>query len=614
MFDRPGAPVPTATRIHPAQEALSLALGVALTLCVIGYTFGRSNHTVYLADAIRAVDPSLLARDWYTTKTLQYHSVYGWMTRLLLRWNLIEPAFALLYAGLVIALHLGIRVFIAILGGNWQTYLLAVVLFMVSAGGTGLGVYSILQDGSFLPSNVAAVATWWGIVLLAAGGGAVGPAGFALGIASLFHINYCPFTWLLWAAAMVVAFLSGKFNARSWAIGSIGLVLLTLPNAIPAAMHLPATGVVSMDVFVQLYVKLRHPHHLDPRNWPLALWISFFWTMPLALYAIASYPARLSPNMRRSIGVTYLVVMGGVFMALIFAGIFFVSERLVQASLYRFSPFILLMNCCLTAWWLWDMKGLTRSTISSLLGTLVLIITVVAVLARVGLFPAGPGAFLAPRFATLIVLAMLFTLVLFAWKLARSENNIVLTLAGVVCLIAIVGWGRYNGLAIIPEDPPAYYATCAWIRNNTPKDALIMVPPQEQAERIYGQRSVLINFKGVPQFSAELPEWKRRLSAVLGLDDLNTLPQPFPSTLEAIGLRYDRRDPSALLNVAGYYGVDYILTRRPISGWEAGLVGPPAAFEYLKSRPNIPADGPVADATGTPVYFIYHLTRGPASR
>src|SRR5438046_10748848 len=51
---------------------LALAIGVSITLCVYGYQFGRSNHTVYLLLALPQTEPPILACAWFVTTT--FHS------------------------------------------------------------------------------------------------------------------------------------------------------------------------------------------------------------------------------------------------------------------------------------------------------------------------------------------------------------------------------------------------------------------------------------------------------------------------------------------------------------------------------------------------------------
>ena len=168
-------------------ERCAILLGVAMTLAVRGYRFGESNHAVYLVDAIRRADPSLLAHDWWVQSTLQYHFVFSALTAGLMRMGLLEPAFLAGYLALAVLLHVAWRAGAA-LGGGDGTYLVSVVLFYALAGGVGLGMYHFLQDSAFLPSNVANVAMLWGIYFWIVGKPA--SAGVCLGVAGLFHINH----------------------------------------------------------------------------------------------------------------------------------------------------------------------------------------------------------------------------------------------------------------------------------------------------------------------------------------------------------------------------------------------------------------------------------------
>src|SRR5438552_4160149 len=107
----------------------ALALGIAITLVIRGYQFGHSNHTVYLIDALRVNDPRILANDWFTTHTLQYHVVFTHVTAALDRLGILHPAFLIGYLLLVLLLHLGWLRLVQALGGTRRTYLLSVLLF-----------------------------------------------------------------------------------------------------------------------------------------------------------------------------------------------------------------------------------------------------------------------------------------------------------------------------------------------------------------------------------------------------------------------------------------------------------------------------------------------------
>src|SRR5438445_3709272 len=98
------------------SRLLPLLLGIAITLILRGYQFGGGNHAVYLIEPLREVHPELLANDWWATHTLQYHVAFNRLTALLMRMQIVEPAFLVFYLGLVVLLHAGWLRLVRVLG------------------------------------------------------------------------------------------------------------------------------------------------------------------------------------------------------------------------------------------------------------------------------------------------------------------------------------------------------------------------------------------------------------------------------------------------------------------------------------------------------------------
>jgi hypothetical protein len=495
-----------------ARAVLAIAFGVALTLAMQGYQFGKSNHTVYLIDALRHTSPKLLQNDWFATQTLQYHAAFGLLTRALMHLGIIEPAFLIGYVLLAVLIHTAWWRIVKALGGGIAAYVLSEILFHLAGAGTGLGMYQILQDSAFLPSNIAAVAMLWGIYFWIVGNR--GWSAVLFGVSGLFHLNYAivaPFTWFV---LTIVARLKDRRRPTTmeW-FGAIAMLELCLMNLIPAMLVISQrTGKMPLSDFVQLYVTLRHPHHYAPLSWPIALWLTFLLPLPFAwLYWWRQHDENDAVEQARRI-VDLIVLL--LVIAFFGAGIWYVSETLVQLSLWRFSVFVKLLTCAAAAMWI---------------------------------------------VAT-----------------SRRHERLITTVSsvlGVALIAACIVRGPYLGFLHIADDDRNYYAACDWIRDHAPQDAIFLVPPDEQAFRLHAQRAIVVNFKCIPQLSGELPEWHRRLRDVVGSSALHQLPDDYDRKLKAIRLAYDSQSPAHLAKVAQHYNARYLLVAHRLDdAWESRRV------------------------------------------
>ena len=522
----------------------SLLFGILITLAVRGYRFGESNHAVYLVDALRQLDPTLLRNDWWANSTLQYHFVFNAMTAGLMRAGLLEPAFLVGYLLLAALLHVAWRGLVVRLGGSNGTYFLSVVLFYVLAGGVGLGMYHFLQDSAFLPSNIANVAMLWGLYFWISG--APASAGVCLGIAGLFHINHALAGIGLWAGA---TFLEGRrLPGRSWWVGTLALLALGAVQIVPAVrVVLPRSGKLPTDEFVDLFVRLRHPHHFGPSTWHWGIWLAFLAPIAPAIVAARSPAAMQSEprivEARRRAAAMFKLFLAMTCVALLTAGFWFAGETFVQLNLYRFSIYPKLLSCVAVAWLVWDVHARARPYA---------VAAIVLVGAAAGLVAASSGLLAAPT--------------------PRSPLG-----------LKLVG---------LQGDDAGYLDLARWARDNTSTDAVFLVPPDEESFRVHARRAIVVNFKGVPQLSAELPAWRDRLCDVLDLDTagLLALPRPLGRTLRAIRERYDRVPAEHHFATARKYGARYVvLTRRASAPGAAREVRADSQFGYYVY--DLPAEG-----------------------
>ncbi len=476
-------------------------IGMGFTLLVGGYQFGLSNHTVYLIDPLRQNNPQILANDWWSTSTLQYHGVFSAMSAALMRWEIIQPVFLIGYLALVVLLHLAWWRLNRILGGGGETYLLSAVFFYLSAAGFGLGLYSFLQDSSILPSNIANIAMLWAVCFYVSG--RVGLAGLLLGIAGAFHLNHAIVAPWMWAMMFLVEFIRGNRIDWKWAVGTIAIIGLSLVSVAPVIREVPERSYqLPLGDFIDLYVRLRHAHHYYPKAWGVLFWLAFLWPIPSAFMAFRQKSDEPTGRVA-SIFYFFLCLQ---LAALALAGFWYVSETFIQLSIYRFSIFVKLIAC---------------------IGAAIVLIKFIPRWLR--------------RFAVLIAIAGL--------------------LVG-----AVVQRGRGMLLDMMPQDQMDYVALCNWVRDpaNTPRDAIFIVPPQEQVFRLYAQRAIVVNLKGVPQLSSELKEWRTRLRDVLD-DDPMKFAARFDKTLDAIRKQYESLPPEHFKKVAHRYNAPYLIVQHELN-------------------------------------------------
>jgi len=611
-------PQPDARNDSLLARVFCVLLGTCVTLCVMGYQFGQSNHTVYLLDALRRNDPSLLQHDWFAAQTFQYHALFGIVSAFLLRHDVIQPTFLIGYLSITWLLMLAACKIVRCVGGRLTTFLLAAILFNVLAGGTGLGMYNFLQDSAFLPSNIANVALLWGLYFWMVR--RFSSAGLCVGLAGLFHLNHavvgsalwCALSFLLWADRLDRRQSTAKdvVMGAGFTFGSALAIVPSIVNVITALVARRSVGApMPLHEFVSLYVRLRHPHHYDPSTWPIALWVTFLLPLILTAFALRRW---LAPNPTRKIAggltinasqafarqqfariIVLLSLMTAI--ALVGAGLFYISESLIQLSLYRFTIYLKLFASIGFAWLLAESGWLTSSRRKfawAATGLLLCVTTIYIVM------NGGPARqFLMERtgvvvlMLTLITVAAIYARLVVRLQSKRAQNLVHSGGIVALALVMIVSWTRWLGVNQIINDPASYVGFCRWVNLHTPTDAVFLVPPHEQSFRWEARRAIVVNFKGVAQLSGELRTWRDRLQDVSGMPELTDLATPYRNTLPDLARRYSTRPASELIAVARRYGASYIVTFNPLKLPDDALS---LAYE---SQGN----------------FLYHLTE-PASQ
>ncbi|MEB3883451.1 proline-rich domain-containing protein [Lyngbya sp. CCY1209] len=120
-----------------------------------------------------------------------------------------------------------------------------------------------------------------------------------------------------------------------------------------------------------------------------------------------------------------------------------------------------------------------------------------------------------------------------------------------------------NRLKIVakPDEPVAILGER--FRQQSPQDALVLVPPSDEDFRFYSQRSVVWSFKSFPFTDRGILEWEDRMKKITGTVD---------ASAADLDDRYRQKSGSELVAIAQSFQADYILTR---TDWHPELPGTP---------------------------------------
>src|SRR5207245_8409830 len=131
--------------------------------------------------------------------------------------------------------------------------------------------------------------------------------------------------------------LRGQKLGWKWTVGTLVVIGLSLVSVAPVLREVPARSYqLPLGDFIDLYVRLRHAHHYDPRAWSKLYWLGFLWPIPVAFVAFRRQNDKSSQKLF-SVFIFFLCLQ---LVALILAGFFYLSETFIQLSIYRFSIFV----------------------------------------------------------------------------------------------------------------------------------------------------------------------------------------------------------------------------------------------------------------------------------
>lgn len=505
MSDRKG-------KLIGAAEA---ALAAASSLCFgvsFGHSYGVDNQVVYILGALRLLDPTILQRDWFSNRTTHYHPTFKYLAAALLGIDHSGWAVALLQtlaiAGGMLCVYALLR---GIVGARraLPSFLLVLAVSLFTRTGAAGGTY--VFDWTLQPSTMGSVG------LLAAAAFFARERWLASGVCAaasgLFHLNYL----VLLIPALFVAHLAlGRRDLWKRLLLQlalpVGVVLLFLPVLLGAAGS-PAVAEARQIIF-----HIRAPHHYEPARYLRAF-------LPSAMWLVLGAGGALYLARRNAPGTRQLAAFCGGLLVVVWGGVLFSTLIPIAAATQLFS---------------WRIGPHANLLLQALVfAALITAVTDSGVARR-----ALGGAW--ARAAVPGVLAS--SLVIFALNAAGQLRHY----RKRSTLVSGVG----------QEEEDLY----RWMREQSPKDAVFLTPPDVETMRFWGQRAIVVDWKSQPHIPEEVLEWLQRLKDVTGRPELS-------GRKDLDG--YDSLDAARLSLLRARYGVDYVVVRR---GRERDLGFHPQAF------------------------------------
>lgn len=547
----------------PLDQAL-LALGLAaLTLLAWGYCAMRFDHVVQLPYLLMEREPGLFARDWYLQS--DPHDKIRYFHLLLIR----GASAAIGLDGALLALLVGS---LAVTYGAWfaisrrlfgsPTPAVLAALMAIWFRGQELGANALVEN-IFIPRVEANALAWVALAVLLARRPAA--SGLLFAVAGLFQ----PAVPLQFAGVLALWILIAweRPRLRPFLAFSLAYWVVSLPWMLYLSGTVTGESSLTPEEIIRIFAYIRHPAHMIPFSWGL-LWASsglllvlFFeaWTRRADGPEAAGF-GRLVPLIAGllAVAVVFIEIVPVKWMVLfqpfratmlLYFAVFMVLGREVEDG-FRAPGFARPFRAALLIVSLDDLVFFAPVALAELtlniaarsgrpLGEQLQLLLGLGIAAAVVAFhPDQAGNLLVAAAGAGLVFSLR----------RRSEwmapRRVRMTLAAAITILACApiaframpwdrwvdgGEGERYNLAertlmryqFVPVAVPALERMGVWARENTPRHALFVVPPERRlwAFRLFAQRAQVFDVKSIPYYPAGMEEWRNRYLAHRGVLD-----------------------------------------------------------------------------------------------
>lgn len=600
-------------------NVMLLVLGLILvSIAVNGYLAFRSDHLSQIPLIFIQRDPDLFPRDWFFQNFGHFKLRFLHLVLIKsLAWAVGIPIALMIWYVICIGSVIGAWLAIARhIYGSILPGIIAALLGIVFYGEVGA---NHLVERILIPRAEAFAVIYWGVFCLIIGRTAL--AGLLFGLASCFQpavgIQFgIPLLIWVWVARE-----PERLRRTLWFLGCYAAVLLPwlafLGDSFTGASNL------SDEEIINIVAWIRHPPLMVPRFFGRTVWVDFLLLLggsTFAWWSMSRHNERVKP-----VGWIIPIMAGLLFLATVFIE-FIPVKSVIMFQPFRASVLLYLMMFLMLGPYMLRLiqsEDPFRRFRGVLLISSVFILKLMGVLIMVEMFLAWRewrgksqpkleastlvamtvvGGFLIEpevggRWMTwgLLIVAMAVTMALHLLagaKFFERPRAMRITLA----TFALLGFGFIGSAFAMPweawmdsEDPAVRTRSAdfiwrwqidpvpvmaiehigVWAKDNTPKDALFLIPPEKNVEgfRIWSLRSVVFGVKHFPVTQVAYEEWRNRYLAHCGILDPDdpAMAAAVEDALTDYGAKriadkYANLDEATLLALAERYGAGYVIT------------------------------------------------------
>lgn len=587
--------------------ACSMSALILLAILGHGYSFGTGDHNDLLPIIYRMMDPTYLQHDWYVTITSGFNprTPVSWIMIGFARILGLDASFLLVY--LVTTSVLAATGFIAArhIWASAGVAFLAVLILLFNREAGLLGASRLVLE-QFVPTYLISAFAPLGGWLLYRGRHGLGTALF--GVLAFLHPLAGSEAAVLFACAAVFA-LPGVERRRL--LIKLPALALLIAMALGMGVLLKRGSSVEVDqaALINILAFRRAPWHYVAWMWPSSVWKQF------AGFALMVLVARLRTQRSAFLDAIMLLVCAGCIIGQI-AFIIPALISLVELQPFRMVIFIQFAGALYLASYLWDLLHGSSVPDRAMGGVLVVGLLIgqrlpspffLWLAIAVACYEALQ--YIAQRWPSALALRLLplLPLIMIAVHLAIRAVPVLRTSAGIhYGLMALLGAGAaFAGAWIIQAPRPrpealictalacfmlltalitawrpmntvpvlswvgntlqmhvAYTRPISkvgqWAREETPTDAVFLIPPAEADFRLTSARAIVVDFT-LPLSDEAMMEWNERIYDLAGGQTL-TLGYPWVTQIRDA---YNGLTQEQLIQLANKYGATYIVVNRP---------------------------------------------------